>query len=155
MKLFIEELGVVATNDIVRMFVGQPLGSGCHRSVFAHGQDSSLVVKLESGCGTFANPQEWEVWQRVCDTAFARWFAPCLAISGCGAALIQRRTTPVPIETLEAELPSVPAFFTDLKVGNWGRLDGRLVCHDYGNHLLYERGMTTRMRKAKWWETLP
>lgn len=49
------------------------------------------------------------------------------------------------------DLPrKVPAFFTDLKAENWGRIDGRFVCVDYGLHLLHEHGMTSRMRSVRW-----
>jgi hypothetical protein len=152
MKLFMEEFGPVTVNDIVRMLLGKGIGAGIHRTVFEHGQDKTLVVKLENEAGSFANPQEWEVWERIRETSLAKWFAPCVAISGAGAVLFQKRTEPVTLTVLRAELPQVPVFFTDLKVSNWGRFDGRIVCHDYANHLLYEKGMTGRMRKADWWE---
>ena len=152
MTLFIEQFGATTVNDLVRMMLGDRLGRGVHRTVFAHGQDATLVVKVENEAGSFANPQEWETWERIRQTNHARWFAPCVAISGCGAALIQKRTRPISLDALRAELPRVPAFFTDLKVQNWGRLDGRIICHDYANHLLYEQGMTARMKKADWWE---
>lgn len=60
---------------------------------------------------------------------------------------MQSRTKPIEA----CELPKeVPAFFCDLKAANWGRLGKRIVCHDYGNNPLMEKGMTTRMKKAVW-----
>lgn len=44
----------------------------------------------------------------------------------------------------------MPVFLTDFKPENFGLLNGRVVCHDYGNHLLHERGMSTAMRNAPW-----
>jgi hypothetical protein len=43
----------------------------------------------------------------------------------------------------------VPSMFTDLKVQNWGMLNGRLVCHDYG---LTCTSLPRSMRAAKWWD---
>lgn len=150
-ELFSARLGPVTRDDIITLFVGTELGAGVHRHVFQHAQDPKLVVKID-GSECFANAGEWEVWQRVKDTDLRRWFAPCVAISRNSIALIQRKTTPVSLAALERALPKVPAFFCDLKVSNWGRLNGRIVCHDYANHLLYERGMTTAMKKSGWWE---
>jgi hypothetical protein len=45
---------------------------------------------------------------------------------------------------------ALPAFFTDFKRENFGFIDGRFVCHDYGTTLLMERGMTKAMRKVDW-----
>ena len=54
---------------------------------------------------------------------------------------------PIAAIALPAE---VPAFFTDLKPGNWGIYNKHPVALDYGKHMMLERGMTSRMRKADW-----
>lgn len=46
----------------------------------------------------------------------------------------------------------VPAFLSDLKRTNYGMAGKFLVCHDYGTNLLFEHGMTTRLKKAEWWD---
>jgi hypothetical protein len=136
--------------DVGHFLVGDHLGGGQYREVFAYGPDPKRkVIKLEDGYASFANIREHDAWRALRDTAYARWLAPCLDISGNGIMLIQARTTPVKFDDLPKE---VPAFFTDLKRSNWGRYKGRIVCHDYGNHLLLKKGITARMRKADWSE---
>lgn len=123
------------------------LGYGSGREVYACRVRPELVVKLEAERYSFQNIREWEVWQSIQYTPWAKWFAPCESISPNGSALLQRRTTPVP----EGRLPDrVPVFLTDLKPDNFGMFEGRVVCHDYGNHLMLENGMTNRMKKAQW-----
>lgn len=107
------------------------------------------VVKVESAAGFFQNVMEWEAWQRLKDTEFAKWLAPCEWISPSGTVLIMKKT--IPARDREY-LDRMPAFLSDLKKANYGMYNGRLVCHDYGTHLLMDHGMTKRMRKAHWWD---
>lgn len=129
------------------MVAGEKLGSGIARTAYVNLLDSTKVVKIEDVSCSFQNVLEWETWQRIQHTKHARWFAPCFSISPCGMVLIQGRTT-----TPSRYPPKVPAFLTDLKRSNYGSYKGRFVCHDYGMTLLMENGMTTRMRKASWWD---
>jgi hypothetical protein len=139
----------VVAREFSDMVIGESLGAGAFREVFAWELDPTLVVKFETAAGSFSNVREHDVWERIRDTELAKWFAPVVRISSCGSVLLMKRTKPI----TTAELPDkVPAFFTDLKRDNWGRLGKQIVCHDYGNHLLLEKGMTSRMRKANWWE---
>lgn len=133
--------------DMMRLICGEYLGSGIGRQVYVCAINPKLVIKFESTSHSFQNVKEWEVWQAVSEVEHVkRWFAPCEMISPCGAVLIQRRTTEC------YNFPErMPAFLCDFKSENYGILDGRLVCHDYGMHLMLENGMTKRMRKADWW----
>ena len=139
--------------QIYCMMLGDYIGCGAHRHVYKHGYDDTLVVKLECKVGSFQNVIEWETWQSVQSTDLAKWFAPCVAISANGEVLVQRRTTPA------TKYPDkIPAFFTDTKLGNYGVLvprtgdpEEQFVCHDYGLHLMLEKGMTKRMKNAHWW----
>lgn len=135
-------------NDLFRLLVGDRLGEGIDREVFEMATDpDGHVLKFETGAGRFQNVAEWQVWDHVQHTPLARWFAPITHISPCGTVLIQRRTR----AGRPDEMPErIPSFFTDVKLDNWGMLDGQPVCHDYGHHLLLERGMTKRMRKVVW-----
>ncbi|MCK5639710.1 MAG: hypothetical protein KAJ19_02895, partial [Gammaproteobacteria bacterium] len=73
-----------------------------------------------------------------------KWFAPCVEISSCGIVLVQHKTKPL------TKLPTyVPSFFNDLKTNNWGELNGRPVCHDYGIMPMF-RIKSAKMVKAKW-----
>lgn len=127
---------------------GRLIGSGISRHVYPYGLDPTrLVIKFEQE-ENHQNVTEWQIWNRVEHTDLAKWFAPVEAISPCGRILIQRRT--MPCQT-DRKLPDrVPAFFSDIKIDNWGMLKGKPVCHDYGFHLMLEKGMTKRMKKAYW-----
>lgn len=135
--------------EIAFTFIGEKIGSGLHRTVFACRIDPSLVVKVEVGSCSFANVREWELWDEVHSTKdVARWLAPCVAISPCGSVLLQRRAE----KCDKGRYPEkVPAWFGDMKFDNFGMLDGKLVCVDYAgipvSHALFQK----RMKKADWW----
>jgi hypothetical protein len=125
------------------------IGRGASRNVFSCALRRDCVVKVEDGAKSFQNIVEWQTWMEVKETPQAKWFAPCVEISPCGSLLVMRRTEPVP----KGQLPRrVPAFFTDLKHANFGLLDGRFVCHDYGVNNLTAHGLLAGMAKAFWWE---
>lgn len=131
------------------MLCERQIASGMSRNVFAHRYDQTIVIKHEFGAH-FQNVVEWELWQQLReDKELKPWFAPCLHISGYGQWLIQRRTFPIEQRALPKK---VPALFTDLKIENWGWLNGHPVCHDYGTMLCRLIGTASRrMRKADWW----
>lgn len=138
----------VLARDLMGMVLGDSICHGTHRHVFNHATNKDWIVKVENGAQSFMNIAEYQVWQSVKETKLAKWFAPVLEISPSGLLLIMPRCQ---VATINDDLPkSVPAFMTDLKPENWGWLDGRWVCLDYGLHLLHEHGMTSRMRKANW-----
>ncbi|KAA1057165.1 hypothetical protein [Azospirillum argentinense] len=135
-------------NDFIDLFCGKFLGAGIGRQVYELATDPTKVVKVEMASRSFQNAMEWETWDRVKDTPWAKWFAPCHSISPCGIVLIQSRTKP-----FEADPDELPEFFTDLKRTNYGVIDGQVVAHDYGFSLLIERGLKrVRMRKPEWWD---
>ncbi len=143
----IEQFSSVVSKDLFCMVTGTQLGEGIARDVYRSALIPSQVFKFETRSGSFQNILEWETWEHVKHTKYRRWFAPCHAISPCGTILIQEYARA--IET--SELPThIPAFFTDIKQKNWGMLDGRPVCVDYGYTLLMEKGMTSKLRKAEW-----
>lgn len=142
-----EHFHSVVAKDVAALVLGDCLGYGETRAIYEHALDKSLVVKVENGATNFCNISEWQIWQAVKDTEFAKWFAPVVSIGPAGSVLTMRKCEPARRE----ELPDkVPAFFTDLKPENFGRLDGRIVCLDYGYHRFFEFGMTKRLRKADW-----
>lgn len=137
----------ILARDLSGMILGESEGAGTFRHIFSHATDKSLIVKVENGFQSFHNIKEWEVWRAVKYTKWAKWFVPCVQISGAGSVLIMKRAKRIP----RSKLPErVPSFFTDLKAENWGWYKGHPVCVDYGLHLLHEYGMTTRMKKVKW-----
>jgi hypothetical protein len=132
--------------DAYSFLLGEVLGSGLSRKVFTIPLLPGFVGKVESrSCGYRQNFIEWYTWQRVKDTDFARWFAPCKDISPDGCILIMERTVQ------PHSFPKrMPAFLTDFKHTNYGVLRGRLVCHDYGTNNMLEHGMTKKMRRVDW-----
>lgn len=145
----LDEFKTPLHRDTFDILAGRHIGQGCYRDVWTLRSDDSRVVKFETTAGSFCNVYEHEVWNEVKDDKELRkWFAPVLDISANGIVLVQMRTEPV----RKRELPKmVPAFFSDLKTENWGWLDGRYVCHDYGNNAVMRTGLTRRMKAAKWW----
>lgn len=135
------------SRDVYDLLVGDHIATGYTREVHACIAHPDCVVKLENNAKSFHNIYEHQVWEKVKDTKFAKWFAPVHSISSNGTVLIMKRTTKPRLEDLPAE---IPAFFTDVKPENFGMYEGRIVCHDYGFHKLIERGLTKAMRKVDW-----
>lgn len=136
------------SRDFFRLFCGVKIGEGMSRAVHACSVRPDLVVKIETAAGTFQNAVEWETWTQLKDTPSARWLAPCEHISDCGTVLLQRRTDPM---KAGQEPGKMPVFLSDFKRDNYGVLDGRIVCHDYGTSLVISHGASTRLKKVDWW----
>lgn len=132
--------------DAFNLLCDQQISYGMSRSVWSSLLLPDCVVKVEDDTARFQNVVEWETWQRVKDTPYAKWFAPCRWISPNGIVLVMERTIPT------VKYPDkMPVFLCDFKKSNYGMLKGSLVCHDYGTNLLFEYGMTKRMRKVTEW----
>lgn len=132
--------------EALELLIGREIGGGATRTVYLLAHDTACVLKLESRDPAhpayFQNINEWRVWEDVKSTPLAKWFAPCVAISRDGRALLQRRTT------RPTAFPShMPSFLDDLQLSNYGMFDGRFVCHDYG---FVRTNYATRLRKADW-----
>lgn len=135
------------SRDLRDMILGDWIASGSHRGVFQHATDKTCIIKLEKEYHQFYNVIEWEVWNRVKDTEYAKWFAPCVAISNNGRFLIQKKTKKVEMKKLPRKILH---FFCDRKVENWGLYRGQPVCHDYALTVLMEEGMSKKMEIVKW-----
>lgn len=134
--------------DLAHLICGEPLGFGIARQVFVLGTDPTKVVKVEIAAGSFQNVIEWQTWNDLRETQYAKYLAPCHHISPCGIVLIQSRVGPL---TARHERQPLPSFLTDFKRSNYGVLDRRVVCCDYGTNLLLNHGaFASRMRKPKW-----
>lgn len=137
-------------SDLQQIFT-QCMGWGENRQVWLMSHRDDLVAKLEKpGNKRFQNAAEWLVWQGVKDFPHAaKWFAPCEWIGNGGAVLFMKRTMPAQPSQFPKKIPN---YFTDMKRTNFGMLDGRFVCHDYGLLLRFiDAGLTSGMRKADWW----
>ena len=138
--------------EIFNLLCGDIIATGVDRAVYSSKILEDCVIKIEDtrdGKDSFQNVLEWETWRHVMNTSYAKWFAPCLYISPNGRVLIMKRTTVARVEEYPDKMPS---FLCDFKRANYGIYNGKLVCHDYGSNLLFEHGMTNRMRKANWWD---
>ncbi len=133
------------------------IGSGMSREVFDTDLLIGCVVKVEERAGYFQNVIEWETWQRVKETDYAKYFAKCFSISADGRILVMEKTRPAS----RAELPvTMPRFFTDFKETNYGWVKpgdrevatkyDLFVCHDYGTSLIFENGLSKHMKRVEW-----
>ena len=148
MEVSEQYFGNTISRDLFDMVCGDRIGDGVGRQVYIYDPDPEWVLKFETPACSFQNVKEWDVWCAVEHTKLAKWFAPVRRISSNGSIIMQRRTSPMRPD----EYPTkVPWFFTDMKRENWGQIDGQPVCHDYGLHLMLEKGMANRLVKADWW----
>ena len=137
----------VRETEFFKLICGEIIGEGAYRQVYECRLNKDWVVKVEDedDDGNFCNVNEWKTWTtKKHELAVAGWLAPCHQISHGGRFLIQSRTRPVAKKDLPVK---IPAFLTDVKAENFGRLDDRVVCHDYGFISTY---MKTRLIKAHW-----
>lgn len=131
--------------EISHMVCGKYIGRGQFREVYENKWSTDSVIKLEDGYSSFHNIMEWQIWNEVKDTHMAKWFAPCVWISGNGSVLVMMKTTPA-----EKYPNRIPSFFTDIKKDNWGSYKGNIVCHDYGYSDIVRNGIVSSMKKADW-----
>ena len=145
MYSFLESKTIVG--DIANVLLGKQIASGSSREVFVCRMDKTFVVKVEERAGSFQNIREHQIWEEVVYAdKIAQWFAPCEYISPCGTVLIQKRVEPA----YKKDFPDkMPQCFTDRQYANFGMLDGKLVCCDYGSWLQVN-GFSSRMIKANW-----
>lgn len=145
--------------EAFNLLVDDLIGRGMSREVYSSRLMPDCVIKVEDGAGSFQNIVEWETWLRVRDTPMSHWFAKCKWISPTGQILIMERTR----QPALSEYPDkMPVFLCDLKRTNYGistapnAKTGKplhmFVCHDYGTNMLFEHGLSKRMRKAEWWD---
>lgn len=134
--------------DAFNLLCGDKIGSGIHRDVFECRISPQYVVKVENSgeWRFFANVHEMKFWSdnQFC-RSIAQWLAPCYMLSPDGRILLQHRASPLrPDDKLPDKLP---AFLTDVKRENFGRLDNRIVCVDYASTIDV---ISTRLRKVNW-----
>jgi hypothetical protein len=135
--------------ELRSVLCGTKIGEGTARTVYVCRLNDGYVVKVERGARSFQNIVEWDTWAWVMSRPrHARWFAQCQNISPTGMVLIQRRALPV----REKELPKkLPHFLCDLKPENFGLVDGKVVCFDYGTVSSVIADLNPgRLVKAEW-----
>lgn len=134
--------------DLVNLVCGEKIAQGAYRTVFEYRINPAWVIKHDNR-NNHSNIFEHALWNEMIGTKLEQWLAPVEWISDDGYWLIQRRTEPIRRDELPAQ---VPAIFCDMKLENWGMLDGRPVCHDYGNSMVFSlvRSHGPKLVKAHW-----
>lgn len=112
---------------VSKLLCENKLGEGLSRKVYTNNYMPDYVIKVARNDIHFQNIREFHTYCFVKDLSIGKWFAPVMEISANGKVLIMRRTQPLTLKKIR-----VPEFFIDLKLENFGMLDGRIVCHDYG-----------------------
>lgn len=123
----------------------KPIGSGAFREVFVCRLNNDWVVKVEKDHDwrNFQNVLEMNIWSEFREVkSVAQWLAPCRFMSPNGRILIQDRCAPLRADEMPNKLP---AFLTDVKYENFGKLNGRVVCVDYGMVIM---NLSTRLREV-------
>lgn len=120
--------------DLVDCLLGEQLGAGVYRSVFVFNINPEKVIKVEP-LNTQCNVQEYLAWNQIQHLTgplewVKDWFAPVHWISPNGRVLCMARTDPYSTKKKPAEIPK---FLWDVKEENFGWLNGKYVCHDYGS----------------------
>lgn len=121
--------------DLIKVLVGKRIDGGQFREVFEYGPNpKKWVIKIATH-ELSSNVVEAKVWYEAqglnSDLQIVKdWLAPVKFISPDSRVLVMRRTQPIEMKDLPKKLPSFVNW--DVKPENFGMLDGRLVCHDYG-----------------------
>lgn len=121
-------------DSALALLVGKKIGGGATRNVYELLHIPNLVIKIEYASKRFCNVAEYDIWTTVKGTKFERFFAPVVDIDVWAGALIMERTQPITEAEFDAELKRLPSFMCDVHWANFGRLNGKIVCHDYGYH---------------------
>ncbi len=138
-------------------YLGDLLAKGVYREVYSHKKDDNLVIKKQVNSKQDCNKLEWELWKIIKNTKYKNSFCPCIDISKDNKFLVMRRAeSPIDpyrnngltsnkglLEKLrKLDNPPIPSGMKDiftsgnpqnLKIWNWGILEGRKVIVDYGN----------------------
>ena len=138
------------TETFHKKFIGEEIGHGQYRYVYnlKNKLYKDYVVKFEQEEIPCCNITEYNLWSDLTSVKyFHKYFAPIIVIGRGGKVIVQRRVT---FKSLNKYPKQVPAFFEDLKVGNFGWIGRQFVCSDYGNHR-YTYSFTKRLKKVKEW----
>lgn len=132
--------------EAFNLICGKKIAGGEFRDVYNCSIDPSLVVKVEDRSKSFCNAFEMKIWNEFKDVkSVARWLAPCVDISPCGAIMLQKKVERVHISNMPKTMPE---FLRDFKIENFGMFEGRLVCCDYGGLTM---DLPTKRKKVEWW----
>ncbi|NCD07693.1 MAG: hypothetical protein EOL97_16410, partial [Spirochaetia bacterium] len=118
--------------ELFNLLVNKKLGTGVYRTVYDLKYNKDKVIKVANDVyGEKENAREYILWDDISNyyPKLKKWFAPCYQYSATGKYLIQDKVI-FPDKTKYPK--QLPAFFTDTKYSNFGLLNGKWVCIDYG-----------------------
>ena len=130
MKAITDELHPDQLRELAEFVLGKRLGGGMSREVFLNRADNNTVIKVENYADHKQNVMEWLVWNQFQNVkGIGKWLCPCHSMSHSGTFLVMERA-----RDLEPhEMPKrVPSFISDVKLENFGMLNGKVVLRDYG-----------------------
>ena len=136
-------------NELEQLLIGKKIGTGMHRTTYECRLNHKWVVKIadDERMGRGANCLEYKIWQEIQYTSEAKRFAPCLDISEGGKYLLQERAELGRKKDYPAK---IPAYFTDIKMSNFGFIGKNFVCVDYGSLLIWKEIGGKKLKKVIW-----
>ena len=146
----------IVLEDAFGVLCGKWIGGGAYRQVYTCSINDNFVVKVEEReVNNFKNVEEFELYQTALgkkkeqnEPFYEEWLAPCVFLSKNGRILVQYKTKTPDLKNYPEK---IPVWLCDAKIQNYGMFKGRLVCHDYGNNFIRDRGFCKKLKKANWW----
>lgn len=117
-------------------YLGEKIGEGYTRTVYAHLQDPSLVVKVHKpGARRRNNALEWQIWNRYKDEKFSKYLCPCVAFPHPDYLIMTRCDSVHVDDAVYKDLihKMQDLGLEDLKAKNCGLYQRRCVIIDYGH----------------------
>jgi len=118
--------------DMWGTLCGNLIGYGASRDVYECAIMSDYVVKINKSevlGGVNQNYQEWQTYHNLIGTKWAKYLAPVYFASHNYSIILQEKCEPIQLKQLPKRIPK---FLNDRKLDNWGMLDGKVKCFDYG-----------------------
>lgn len=136
--------------ELESMLCGKIIATGSARQVYECRLNPDYVVKREITYNTRQNTIEAEMWD-YCKgfPEHSKWLAPIRFTSPNCMFIIQDRTEPLTNKDRPRRLPEF--LDSDIKLENFGKLRGGIVCHDYGTLIAGVRRRGTKMVQASWY----
>lgn len=111
------------------MTLGKFIAKGKGRKVYQHPNDPDLIIKVPINSDK-ANRWEWEFWNLIKDTEYAKYFCPCVEFTD--GNLIMKRCKPGKRVPQGLTIKGIK-IKDSTKSTNYGRLGKRNVLLDYSH----------------------